>query len=68
MTAPDYKTIAEDAVSLLCTLGYLGLDRSQERRLWQEALNLDPPRREPASVTSTRGNAGEKQESPRDPA
>jgi hypothetical protein len=53
VTAPDYKHIAEEAVSLLCSLGYLGLDPSQQRRLWQEALDLDRrlhPWRPPVTV------------------
>ena len=37
----DYKTIAIVAVDLLCQLGCYGLDPSQQRRLWQEALDLD---------------------------
>jgi hypothetical protein len=38
---PDYKAIATEAVDLLCRVGYLGLDRSNECRLWQMALDLD---------------------------
>jgi hypothetical protein len=38
---PDYKAIATEAVDLLCRIGYLGLDPSQQRRLWQTALDLD---------------------------
>ena len=42
MTAKiDYKAIALQAVDLLCTIGYLGLDASKQRQLWQEALDLD---------------------------
>jgi hypothetical protein len=41
MTAPDYRRIAEQAVSLLCSVGCYGLDRSRERELWQRALDLD---------------------------
>ena len=29
------------AVDLLCTIGFLGLDPSKQRQLWQEALDLD---------------------------
>lgn len=53
MTAPDYKEIAEEAVHLLCSLGYLGLHPDQQRRLWQEALDLDRklhPWRPPSTV------------------
>jgi hypothetical protein len=38
---PDYKAIATEAVDLLCRIGYLGLDRSRQRELWQMALDLD---------------------------
>jgi hypothetical protein len=41
MTALDYRRIAEQAVSLLCSVGCYGLDRSRERELWQRALDLD---------------------------
>ena len=37
----DYKSIAEGAVSLLCSVGCFGLDRSRQRQLWQKALDLD---------------------------
>ena len=37
----DHKAIAIAAVGLLCQLGCYGLDPSQQRRLWQEALDLD---------------------------
>jgi hypothetical protein len=55
MTAPDYKRIAEQAVGLLCSVGCNGLHPSQQRRLWQRALDLDRqlhPHR-PASVVWT---------------
>lgn len=41
MTQPDYKAIAVVAVDLLCSIGYLGLDPSRQRELWQRALDLD---------------------------
>lgn len=37
----DYEGIAKEAVNLLCTLGFTGLHRNQQRRLWQRALDLD---------------------------
>jgi hypothetical protein len=40
-TKPDYKAVALQAVDLLCRIGYLGLDASKQRQLWQEALDLD---------------------------
>ena len=40
-TRVDYQAIATVAVDLLCTIGFLGLDPSKQRQLWQEALDLD---------------------------
>jgi hypothetical protein len=40
-TKVDYRAIATAAVDLLCTIGFLGLDPSKQRQLWQEALDLD---------------------------
>src|ERR1035441_7712037 len=40
-TEIDYQAIATVAVGLLCTIGFLGLDPSKQRQLWQEALDLD---------------------------
>jgi hypothetical protein len=40
-TKIDYQAIATVAVDLLCTIGFLGLDPSKQRQLWQEALDLD---------------------------
>jgi hypothetical protein len=40
-TAPDYRRVAEQAVSLLCSVGCYGLDPSRQRELWQRALDLD---------------------------
>lgn len=37
----DYKAIATQAVDLLCSIGLLGLHPSQQRRLWQMALDMD---------------------------
>jgi hypothetical protein len=39
--ADKYRPIAEQAVSLLLSIGCYGLDRSKQRQLWQEALDLD---------------------------
>ena len=41
MTRDEYRYIAEQAVSLLCSIGCWGLDPSKERQLWQRALDLD---------------------------
>ena len=41
MTRDEYRSIAEQAVSLLCSIGCWGLDPSKERQLWQRALDLD---------------------------
>jgi hypothetical protein len=41
MTRDEYKAIAEQAVDLLCFIGYLGLHPSRQRELWQRALDLD---------------------------
>lgn len=41
MTAPDYQRIANEAVDLLCTIGFTGLDPSKRRQFWQQALDLD---------------------------
>lgn len=38
---PDYKSIAERAVDLLCHIGFAGLHPSRQRELWQKALDLD---------------------------
>lgn len=38
---PDYKAVALEAVDLLCMIGCYGLHPSQQRRLWQTALDLD---------------------------
>jgi hypothetical protein len=58
---PDYKAIATEAVGLLCRIGYLGLDRSRQRELWQMALDLDrklhPP--EPVPLDENRGEGEE---------
>jgi hypothetical protein len=60
-TAPDYRRVAEQAVSLLCSVGCYGLDPSRQRALdldrqihpsfppvtvWtEEEGDVDPPRR-----------------------
>lgn len=41
MPQPDYKRIAEQAVDLLCSVGFSGLHPSRQRELWQQALDLD---------------------------
>jgi DNA segregation ATPase FtsK/SpoIIIE-like protein len=41
MTAPDYRRIAEQSVSLLLSVGCWGLHSSRQRELWQRALDLD---------------------------
>ena len=54
-TRVEYKEIALEAVHLLCSIGYTGLHPSQQRRLWQTALDLDRrlhPDREPVIVWS----------------
>lgn len=41
MMANEYRSIAEQAVSLLCSIGYHGLHPDRQRELWQKALDLD---------------------------
>ena len=37
----NYKRVAHQAVELLLTIGFSGLDPSRQRELWQVALDLD---------------------------
>ena len=39
--AANYRRIAHEAVELLLSIGFSGLHPSQQRRLWQRALDLD---------------------------
>ena len=41
MTRLSHRRIAEQAVSLLLSIGCYGLDPGKQRELWQRALDLD---------------------------